>query len=116
MHLYRVGVRTHGALLARDLDLPAPEPLLVEVPAGFHQGIADPDLAERFRASEGWNFGSRYLAPAFVSWPQLRSIPATLQQTAVEIFAFDLTIQKPDRRPNKPNLLRKGDELVIFDH
>ena len=25
-------------------------------------------------------------------------------------------IQNPDRRQDKPNLLRKGDELAIFDH
>ena len=25
-------------------------------------------------------------------------------------------IQNPDRRENKPNLLRKGDDLAIFDH
>ena len=105
-----------AAFLARDLGLPVPEPYLVEVTSDFHQGIVDPCLAERFRTSAGWNFGSRNLAPAFVSWPQLRSIPATLQQTAAEIFAFDMTIQNPDRRPSKPNLLRKCDELVIFDH
>ena len=38
-----------------------------------------------------------------------------MQDTA-EIFAFDLMVQNPDRRKDKPNLLRKGDELAIFDH
>jgi hypothetical protein len=37
-------------------------------------------------------------------------------QDAADIFAFDLIIQNPDRRKDKPNLLRKGDELFIIDH
>jgi hypothetical protein len=105
-----------ASLLARDLSLPAPEPCLVEVDDGFHVGISDVELADRFRASAGINFGSRYLGPAYISWPQLRSIPASLQQAAAETFAFDFIIQNPDRREHKPNLLRKGDELAIFDH
>lgn len=105
-----------ASLLARDLDLPAPEPFLVTVDDGFHAGISDTSLAERFKTSAGTNYGCRYLGPAYVSWPQLRSIPEALQQDAAEIFAFDLMIQNPDRRRDKPNLLRKGDELAIFDH
>ncbi len=105
-----------ASLLARDLGLPAPEPYLVMVDDDFHAGISDVNLAERFRASAGLNFGSRFLGPAYASWPQLRSIPAALQQDAADIFAFDMMIQNPDRRENKPNLLRKGDDLAIFDH
>jgi len=105
-----------ASLLARDLGLPVPEPYLVEVDDVFHAGISDVNLANRFRASAGLNFGSRFLGAAYVSWPQLRSIPAAIQQDASDIFAFDMMIQNPDRRENKPNLLRKGDDLAIFDH
>ena len=34
-----------ASLLARDLDLPAPQPFLVEIDVGFHSGISDPVLA-----------------------------------------------------------------------
>lgn len=105
-----------ASLLALDLDLPAPEPYLVVIDESFYAGISDTKLADRFRTSAGTNFGCRNLGPAYVSWPQLRSIPATLQQDAADIFAFDILIQNPDRRQEKPNLLRKGDELAIFDH
>lgn len=105
-----------ASLLARDLDLPAPEPYIVMVDADFHTGISDSTLAERFRGSEGPNFGCRHLGPGYTTWPQLRSLPASLLQDAAEIFAFDLIIQNPDRRQDKPNLLRKGDDLAIFDH
>ena len=35
---------------------------------------------------------------------------------AFEIFAFDALTQNPDRRVKKPNILWKGDELLIIDH
>lgn len=105
-----------ASLLARDLDLQAPEPYIVTVDADFHTGISDATLAERFQSSEGPNFGCRHMGPGYTTWPQLRSIPASLVQDAAEIFAFDLMIQNPDRRQNKPNMLRKSDDLLIFDH
>lgn len=105
-----------ASLLARDLDLPVPAAFIVSVDVDFHTGIPDATLSERFRSSKGLNFGCLHLGPGYTTRPQLRSIPASLMQDAAEIFAFDLIIQNPDRRPDKPNLLRKGDDLAIFDH
>ncbi|MDD5676570.1 MAG: hypothetical protein PHW60_01085 [Kiritimatiellae bacterium] len=105
-----------ASLVARDLDINIPTPFLIDVAADFHNGITDPELAERFRNSPGLNFGTQHLGAGYTTWPQERSIPSSLLQDASEIFAFDLLIQNPDRRKDKPNLLRKGDELVIFDH
>jgi len=105
-----------AALLARDLDLNVPEPFVVEIEPNFHVGIPDIDLAERFRNSQGANFGSRFLGAGYMTWPQERSIPGSLMQDASDIFAFDMIIQNPDRRKDRPNLLRKCDELAIFDH
>ena len=105
-----------ASLLARDLDLPVPEPYLVRVDPGFHEAVPDGELAGRFQRSVGLNFGCRHLGPAYVSWPKGRSIPASLTQEAAEILAFDLMVQNPDRRKNKPNLLRKDEQLAIFDH
>jgi hypothetical protein len=98
------------------LDLTAPDPFIVEIESEFHAGIPDIELAERFRNSAGANFGSRYLGAGYMTWPQGRSIPSSLMQDVTDIFAFDMIIQNPDRRKDKPNLLRKGDELAIFDH
>lgn len=105
-----------ASLLAADLDLPVPTPFLVEVDPDFHECIPDVVLAERFRHSPGMNFGSKYLGPGYVTWPQGRSISGPLMQDAADVFAFDLIIQNPDRRKDKPNLLCRGDELAIFDH
>jgi len=105
-----------ASLLAIDLDLSVPSPFIVDIDPDFHEAISDATLAARFRASRGLNFGSQYLGPGFSTWPPGRSIPKSLIQTAAEIFVFDLMIQNPDRRKDKPNLLRKDDELCIFDH
>ena len=105
-----------ASFLAQDLDLPVPQPFLVEVEADFYKGIFDIVLSRRFKDSVGLNFGSKFLGGGYTTWPQERSIPGSLLRDAAEIFAFDLMIQNPDRRKDKPNLLRKGDELAIFDH
>ena len=105
-----------AALFARDLDLPVPEPFLVAVEPNFYQCISEPEQAARFQKSAGLNFGSKYLGPGYITWPRERSISGDLIQDAAEIFAFDIMIQNPDRRKDKPNVLRKGDNLAIFDH
>lgn len=105
-----------ASLLAKDLDLPVPAPFLVDVDPDFHQCITDSALASRFHRSAGKNFASKFLGPGYVTWPQGRSISGPLVQDAADIFAFDLIIQNPDRRKDKPNLLCKSDELAIFDH
>lgn len=48
-----------------------------------------------------------------------QTLPNTLLDSAMEIFAFDVFIQNADRSheaPKKPNILTNGKELLIFDH
>jgi hypothetical protein len=105
-----------ASLLARDLDLPVPEPRLVEIEPGFERAVPNPEIAERVRDSVGWSFGSVRLASGVTTWPKGKSIPQLLRQRALEVFAFDTIIQNPDRRKGNPNVLWKGDELFIYDH
>ena len=104
------------ALLAADLDLPVPEPFLVNVEADFAATI--PDLPARARAQQslGWNFGSRKLPPGFSTIPTDKPISQALIQTAAEILAFDMFICNPDRTVANPNCLSNGRELAIYDH
>lgn len=105
-----------ASFLAMDLNLPVLQPFLVEVDADFYAGLFNPELSERFKNSSGLNFGSSFLGPGYSTWLIEKNIPDSLIQIAAEIFAFDFIIQNPDRLKHKPNLLRKGDELAIFDH
>jgi hypothetical protein len=105
-----------AALLARQLDIPTPEPMLVEIDPALADGMSDADLRTRIRGSGGLNFGCRLLTGGYETWPVGRAIPFSLRQAALEMFAFDLLIQNPDRRREKPNLLWKGDELYAIDH
>ena len=101
-----------GSLLADFFDMPSPKPAIINI---------DPTLAEtipnkRVRESAGENFGSKLVTGGYSTWPNDEAIPANLKTLAAEIFAFDALIQYPDRRVKKPNVLWKGDELLIIDH
>jgi len=105
-----------ASLLARDLDLLVPQPFLVNIDEELNSGIYDFGHKQRFLNSIGVNFGSKFLSQGYTTWLQKRTIPGSMMQNAAEIFAFDIIIQNPDRRKDKPNLLCKGDELFIIDH
>jgi hypothetical protein len=111
-------VEAIAAMLAADLDLPVPEPLLVSFDNDFIQCLpaAQAELAQRLRASSPVAFGSSKLPPGFSVPPIGKTIPVAVRQQAAEIFAFDCLIQNPDRRPDNPNLLFDGRSFAIFDH
>lgn len=107
-----------AAMLAADLDLPVPEPVLVSFDSEFVEMIRQRDatLASRAERSAPIAFGSSKLPPGFAVLPRGKSIPQTLRSDAAEIFAFDALIQNPDRRPENPNCLLDGRSFGMFDH
>lgn len=111
-------VEAIAAMLAADLDLPIPEPVLVEFDSEFIGLIrlCDPALADRVERSVPLAFGSTKLPPGFAVLPRGKSVPQSLRAAAAEIFAFDALIQNPDRRPENPNCLLDGRIFAIFDH
>jgi hypothetical protein len=106
-----------GAELAAHFGLSAPDPALIVLEPELVQLIAstEPSKADIIKASAGLNFGTQALI-GFSTWPVDKQIPEAMRGTAVEIFAFDALIQNPDRRHSNPNLLTKGDAMMIFDH
>lgn len=109
-------VEALAALLAADLDLPVPEPFLVEMDPDFILSVRDEAVLKMIQAGPPLAFGSRHLPPGYVTWPIGKSIPKDAFSTAAEIFAFDLLIANDDRRPENPNCLFNGASLAIFDH
>jgi type III secretion system FlhB-like substrate exporter len=106
-----------GSGLAKHFRLATPEPAIVRIEADLAELIAqiEPEHGVPVRQSVGLNFGSE-LATGFGNWPVEKSIPEAVWQAAVDIFAFDALIQNPDRRWQNPNLLIKGDVVLVYDH
>jgi hypothetical protein len=106
------------AMLAADLALPVPSPFLVRVEPDFIASlqVANADVAALLASSLPIGFGSRKLPAGYSAWMAGRPIPKAMQQSAAEIFAFDLLIQNADRRPDNPNLQFRDDQFGIFDH
>lgn len=102
--------------LAVFLDLPTPEPAIIRVDPAIAEVINDSELANKLKKSAGLNFGSKLVTGGFKTWPVGEAVPMFLKSLACEIFAFDAFIQNPDRRAQKPNILWKGEELLIIDH
>jgi hypothetical protein len=111
-------VEAFCAMLATDLDLWVPKPLLVTVDDNFIQSLHSQarDAAAQMRASSRVAFGSTRLSDDFTVWLPDTSITPSLRQDALEVFAFDCLINNPDRRLAKPNLLFDGSRLAIIDH
>lgn len=104
------------AMLAADLDLPVPEPYLVDLDPEFVAALPDATLADIARRSSPVAFGSQHLPPGYTTWPVNKAIPKEGLGTAAEIFAFDALTVNSDRRPVNPNCLFNGSSLAIFDH
>lgn len=102
-----------ASCLAQFLGLPVPKPAIISVDPEIANIIPDPLIAESIRRSGGLNFGTQNISGGFVTWPVGKSIPNSLHQLALETFVFDMLIQNPDGRINKPNLLWKEDQVFF---
>ncbi len=111
-----LAVEVISALLAADLDLPVPEPYLVEIGSEFTDIISDPEAKVMAAGSNGLNFGLRKLPAGYALWTPSRSVPSVLLPLAAEIATFDFLIGNDDRRPEKPNCLFNGKDFAIIDH
>jgi hypothetical protein len=109
VHLVREAI---AACLAGDLELPIPEPMLVDVPKTWTSAIPDGKVRAKVQASNPVAFGSRFWS----AWLRDTIITDALLPIAAAVFAFDGIIQNPDRRWGNPNCLVKGDRIRIFDH
>lgn len=111
-----LAIEAISAMLAADLDLPVPEPFVIQLDDEFIESVLDNDVKNGYRKSCRLAFGSRFLPPGFAVWSEGQIIPKELTQEAAEIFVFDALIVNPDRRPQNPNCLYTGKEVAIFDH
>lgn len=104
------------AALARAVGLPVPDYAVVEVPEELPASIADPAVRELLTRNRGENFGLVY-REGFMLWdPDHRSPSPDLLDGLEDVLAFDATVINGDRKRPKPNLLLRGDSLLLIDH
>lgn len=81
-------------------------------------GLAAREIYER--SAGRLAFCSRYLdhAPLVRSGDldDLRSVPSSMQEDAIRLFALDVLLRHYDRTPNNSNALAYGERLVAIDH
>jgi hypothetical protein len=105
-----------SALLAADLGLPVPKPLLITISDAFIETVPNPQAAALLRQSLRVGFGSTKLPNGYIVWPDGNGVPKRMLALAAEIFAFDALIQNADRHPKNPNMQVRGEQVAIYDH
>jgi len=107
-----------AAMLAVDLHLPIPEPLLIRLDPLFIHAVdqIDPSVGTRLKLANPVGFGSTKLPGGFSIWSLERDVPATKLGQAAEIFAFDCLTQNADRSQMSPNVMWNGHDFAIIDH
>lgn len=100
--------------VARALELPVPEIVLIDLSPAFGRQEPDPEIQDLFRASRGLNVGLKFLHEATMFDPASGdTAEATLASRTVWLDAFTLNV---DRTPRNANLLVCREMLWLIDH
>lgn len=99
--------------MGRELGLPVPEIVLVELDPILARSEPDPEIQDLIKASAGLNLAMAYLPRAFAFDPrQIRLEPAL----ASAIVWFDAYITNVDRTPRNNNILIWQQQPWLIDH
>lgn len=104
------------ACLAGDLNLPVPQPYVVDLDLEWIDSIIDVGWANAARQSVPVAFGSRRAGSGFGQWITGTKVVEPLSSRAAAVLLFDAITDNPDRRQINPNCLQRGDEIRIIDH
>lgn len=103
-----------GNMLAKRLGLNTPDPALIRITPEFAKSAAMILTRYGFAISPGIASGAAYLGSGLIP-PTFGVLPTdSLEQIAL-IYAFDLVMQNPDRRSEKPNCTFQRGNLIAFD-
>jgi hypothetical protein len=100
--------------LARALDLPVPEQVIVEVDPRLGAAEPDSEIRELIASSPGPNVGIDFLPGAATYAPGGKWAPGP--ELAADVVWFDAFVTNVDRTPRNPNLLVWHDGLWLIDH
>jgi hypothetical protein len=98
--------------IARGVDLPVPELVLVNVDAELARAEPDPEIQDLIVASVGLNLGVDFLPG---SLPYNPAEPPSADLAAAVVW-LDALVENVDRTPRNPNLLRWHGNLWLIDH
>ena len=101
--------------IALALDMPVPELALLEIPEGFGDDQADPEIRDLLTASRGTNIGLRYLDGAF-NYDGRAAGDLVDPTFAAETVWLDAYVTNPDRTARNPNLLIWDRRPWLIDH
>jgi hypothetical protein len=100
--------------LARALDLPVPELVVVHVAKELGDAEPDPEVQELIAASVGLNLGMDFLPGALPF--TLPADPPLAAELAADVVWFDALVTNVDRTPRNPNLLGWHGRTWLIDH
>lgn len=103
-----------GGGIARALDLPVPEIVLVELDPILANAEPDPEIQELIRKSAGTNLGLDFLPGSLAFAPA--APPALSPEWAANVVWLDAYILNVDRSPRNPNLLSWHGNPWLIDH
>ncbi|WP_299508281.1 HipA family kinase [Cypionkella sp.] len=105
-----------AAKLALALDLPCAPPVKVHLSQEFIASMADRQLQRQLLSGPEIIFGSLSAGSGWNIWTEAAHMPRNKLALATSIYLFDTVIQNWDRCMPNPNLLQKGDDLLLIDH
>ena len=100
--------------LARALELPVPEVVLVALDAALGRNEPDAEIRDLLKKSAGLNLALDYLPRSITFDPVVG--PAPSAELASRIVWFDAFVTNVDRTPKNPNLLVWHRQLYLIDH
>jgi hypothetical protein len=104
-----------AGLIAAELDLPAPELALIDVPPPFGRSEPDPEIQDILQKSHGINVGAVYLDGAF-NFDGNAAGDLISPTLAARIVWLDAYLTNPDRTHRNPNLLIWQRRPWLIDH
>ncbi|MCM1522640.1 MAG: aminotransferase class I and II [Muribaculaceae bacterium] len=103
-----------GAMVARRMGLPVPEPVFLDVDERF--GITEPDeeIQDLLKGSRGLNMGLHYLAGALTLDPYVNPVDGRMASDIVWLDAYLTNVDRTLRNTNM--LVWHGTETWLIDH
>ena len=105
-----------AACVAILLELPVPNPSLVDLPTSLVALAQDQRIGSRIRDSSKVAFGSKSIPGPVPLWHKGSKLAPQTIQVALGAFVFDAVIGNADRRPKNPNCFDSDRGIWLIDH